>query len=105
MSWLEHHQQAEQLASEADITEFRARNLYRQAAEAEARALKEVKPEHHRTRGITAVSAAALYLKAGRPRTACAFAQDILARPARLPEFAKAQLREIIAAAQRADAD
>lgn len=101
MSWLEHHQQAEHLADAAMIADHRgqprlARILYRRAAMAEIRALAEVKPEHHRTRGITAVSAAACYLKGGQLKAAIRFAQRALHGHRPLPQFARRQLQEII---------
>ena len=106
MSWLEHHKQAEALADEAMIAAHRgqprlSRILYRRAAMAEIRALAEVKPEHHRTRGITAVSAAACYLKGGQFKATIQFAQRALRGARPLPQFARHQLQEIIAAASQ----
>ena len=106
MSWQEHHQQAEHLADGTTIAAHRgqtplSRMLHRRAAMAEIRDLAEVKPEHLRTRGITAVSAAACYLKGGQNRQAAQFAQRALHGPQPLPQFARHQLQEIIIAARQ----
>ena len=68
MSWAELHQTSERLAAEAQglalTATDRARALYAEAAKAEAAALMEVNIGKIRTRGVTAVSAVALWFKA-----------------------------------------
>ena len=71
MSWNEHHSESEKLASEAELVSRsgnrqEAEQLYAEAAAAEARALADLTPEKQRTIGITAISAVALWYKAGR---------------------------------------
>ena len=70
MTWAEHHAESERLAIEAQLAlkarnSLQAINLYRQAAEAERRALDQIDVSKVRTRGVTAVSAVALWFKAG----------------------------------------
>ena len=103
MSWLRHHREAERLAQEAELavhngSHDRARRM-RRAAAAEERALAAVTPGTPRTLGITAVSAAALHLKAGEPERAARLAQALLDRGEPLPEFAQIRLLEISAEA------
>jgi hypothetical protein len=97
MSWDLHHTESERLAQEAqgngDVA--RARELYRRAAEAEARALVALDPAKSRTRAITAVSALSLWLKAGCLEMVETKGQELLADGS-LPEFAQAQIREIV---------
>ena len=70
MTWIEHHRESEQYASEAEIyarlgDEPNALAMYKKAAAAEKKALQEVNTtEKSRTYGITALSAVALYYKA-----------------------------------------
>lgn len=100
MSWNEHHSESEKLASEAELA-FRSGNrkaaeqLYAEAAAAEARALADLTPEKQRTIGITAVSAVALWYKAGRYREAKNVAYHTLASQ-RLPVFAEHQLQQLL---------
>lgn len=100
MTWLEHHQQSEKLASSADVARFKgerelATHLYGQAAEAEVRAIDALEPSKLRTLGITAVSAVALYYKATHfltaEKTACRFL-----RLDNLPDFARRQIRDLL---------
>jgi hypothetical protein len=68
MTWLEHHQESERLAAEAEVASragdrSRAAGLYAQAAAAEARALDALDPAKARTLGISAVSAVSLYFR------------------------------------------
>ena len=69
MTWADFHTQSEQLAIAAQLA-MRARNtghaldLYGQAAAAERLALDQLDESKVRTRGITAVSAVALWFKA-----------------------------------------
>jgi hypothetical protein len=70
MSWHEHHTKSEHLASEAEaafraMQHSQAKELYRQAAEAEAAALAEIDMDKKRTVSITVVSSISLYYKSG----------------------------------------
>ena len=96
--WSKIHRLAELSASRADILERAglagdAREFRSAAAHFEELALAEVAPGKDRTRGITAVSAAALWLKAGRPVDARRVADNALA--ADLPEFHRRRLADI----------
>lgn len=100
MTWADYHSLSEQLASEAemisragDITIALAR--YRQAAEAEERALNALAPEKMRTLGITAVSAASLWFMARDFARAQQVAYAWLGRGS-LPPFAVAQMRDLL---------
>ena len=100
MSWDQHHSHSERLAAEGEEAarsgnRASAEELYRQAAEAEAAALDDVDPEKPRTRGITAVSAIALWYKAHDLFRAEQLAHRCLAG-GDLPEFAKSQIRELL---------
>lgn len=100
MTWIEHHEKSERLAADAELAELRgdralAVNLYDKAAQAERQALADLDHSKRRTLGITAVSAASLYLKAGKLETAETIALDCL-RQCNLPEFAISELRLII---------
>ena len=100
MSWAIHHAQSEELASQAEAAlrngdRDGALEIYRLAARAEERALDALDPGKTRTLGITVVSAASLWFKAHEwkqaERVACRWiAADLL------PDFAIAQLEEII---------
>jgi glycine cleavage system regulatory protein/CheY-like chemotaxis protein len=100
MSWERHHYESERLASAAETAVRRgdgrrASELYKLAAESEKRALNEIDPSKLRTLGVTAVSAAALYYKAGEYETAYQIAQRWLYQDS-FPSFAREQLREIL---------
>ena len=99
MTWLEHHEQSERFASDAQIASHHgdralAQQLYANAAKAEEQALREVDPAKSRTYGITAVSAVALRYKAGQNAAAGALAQRCLASDT-LPGFARRQLDDL----------
>lgn len=99
MSWLHYHETAETLAAAAQIAAWRgetrkSQELYRQAAQAEAKALERTGRDKPRTKGITAVSAAALYLKAGEKAAALDLTKKCLATE-ELTGFARDQLREL----------
>ncbi len=102
MTWIESHMASEKSAMEAEKT-FRAgdaanaRLLYELAAEAEERALAAVDSAKVRTRGITAVSAVALWFKAAVFQRAELLAYSMLADPL-LPDFAKLELRTLVQA-------
>jgi|GEM_PF-2156026 len=100
MSWNSHHSESERFASDAEVRakqgdRFGAIELYRLAAEAEVRALAGVDRSKTRTLGVTAVSAAALYYKAGEHEAAKKIAQQWLDDHS-LPVFASEQLRNIL---------
>jgi hypothetical protein len=100
MSWAEHHKQSESYANEADTALIkgeseRASKLYCLAAEAEAEALEVLDPSKVRTLGITAVSAVALWHKAGEFQRSKKFAELWLTHNA-LPPFAVNQIQTLL---------
>lgn len=100
MSWDLHHSESERFASTAETAarhgeHNRAVELYKLAAEAEARALNDVDPKKARTLGVTAVSVAALYYKAGEHEVAKDIAQKWLDYDD-IPDFASKQLGDIL---------
>lgn len=100
MTWLEHHSKSERLAADAELATHRgessrAQDLHAQAAQAEERALQDLKPSKSRTLGISAVSAVSLYYKAGQLATDEAVAYRWLTSK-QLPEFAGEQLRGLL---------
>jgi hypothetical protein len=102
---LDAHRQAEVLMGRADtlVAEGRAaeaRDLYTQAAELEAKALESIPATRPRTRGIIAVSAVALYRRGGAIDEVTRHARRYLAERG-LPEFARAQLAELLDDARR----
>lgn len=102
MTWADLHGESERLAIEAQLA-LRARNagqaieLYKRAAEIERRALDQLDVSKTRTRGITAVSAVALWFKAGEYVFAEQLAHSMLADP-HIPEFAREELRNLVQA-------
>jgi Pentapeptide repeats (8 copies) len=105
MSWAEYHKQSEFYADEADAALLRgeaekATRLYCLAAEAEASALELLDPSKIRTLGITAVSATALWHKAGEYQSSKQFAEQWLTHHA-LPSFAVDQLQELLIESNR----
>jgi len=102
MTWAELHSQSERLAIEAHVAlksrdTRRALDLYRQAADFEARALTLVDPSKVRTRGITAVSAVALWFKAEEYGRAEQLAYSMLADSS-IASFAVEELRNLVQA-------
>lgn len=100
MTWAAYHSESERLAGQAELAahsghENDAIDQYRKAAEAEERALQVLSPDKQRTFGITAVSAASLWLMAREYNRAEQIAYNCLSSR-RLPEFATAQLRELL---------
>ena len=100
MTWLEHHRQSEQYASDAEVAIRRgecnrAQDLYEKAAQAEEQALRKLDPAKSRTYGISTVSVVSLYFKADQRRTAESLAHRYLASEY-LPDFASDQLRELL---------
>lgn len=101
MTWAEHHETSEKLASEAEFervsgNQERAQELYAQAAEAELRALDDLDPQKTRTLGITAVSAVALFLRAKAYARAEQEAYRWLSRAEELPSFAYSDLQSLL---------
>lgn len=100
MPWADHHRTSEKAAERAELTRRtgdpqRALELYREAAAAERRALDELPEGKPRTLGITAVSAVALAYKGRDFAGAEKLAHQLLVS-APLPDFAAAQLRELL---------
>lgn len=102
MTWAELHAESERLAIEAQLAS-RTRNpehalaLYKRAAESERKALNQLDVSKVRTRGITAVSAVALWFKASEYALAEQLAYSMLADP-HIPEFAREELRNLVQA-------
>ena len=102
MTWAELHSESERIAIEAQLA-LRARNagqaieLYRRAAEIERRALDQLDVSKTRTRGITAVSAVALWFKAGEYVLAEQLAHSMLADQ-HIPDFSREELRNLVQA-------
>ncbi len=102
MTWIEFHTASETAAIKAEEA-FRggdaanAKLLYELAAESEQRALAAVDSAKTRTRGITAVSAVALWYKAAAFERAEQLAHSMLADPL-LPDFARVELRALVQA-------
>ena len=102
MTWAELHTESERLAIEAHLAlkshnTGKAFDLYRQAAEIERRALDILDVSKVRTRGITAVSAIALWFKAGEYIQAEQLAYSMLADP-HIPDFAREDMRNLVQA-------
>ena len=102
MTWVDLHVESEWLAIEAQLA-FKSRNtvqaidLYRQAAEVEQKALAQIDISKVRTRGITSVSAVALWFKAGEYEHAEQLAYLMLA-DSNMPDFARGDLRDLVQA-------
>ena len=100
MSWDLYHSRSERLAAEAEAARRagdrgRAESLYQEAAIAEAEAFDQLPSNKQRSRGITAVSAVALWYKGGEYVTAERLAYRYLSS-GQLSSFAEAQLRELL---------
>lgn len=101
MSWSKWHAESEGLASQAELEIRRrdlvaARALYAKAAEAENQALLAIDPGKPRTLGITAVSAASLWFKAGAFKKSAQLCHLMLSGD--MPDFASAQLQALVQA-------
>jgi hypothetical protein len=102
MTWAILHAKSEALAIEASIANksrdaARAQDLYRSAAQFEKQALSLLDASKTRTRGITAVSAVALWFKGGEYAQAEQIAHAALA-DATMPDFARQELRNLVQA-------
>jgi len=87
------HRIAENAASEAEMLIRQAKSRYHEAAIAEEEALGFVQiEEKSKTYGITAVSAVALYVKAGCPDHALRLGKQALSQVG-LPDFAKNEIQ------------
>src|SRR5687768_9329240 len=100
MTWAEWHTASERLAVAAEAARRdgnvdEARRLYLAAADAEARALADADHSKQRTLGVTAVSAVALWYKAGRYEEALRLAHQSLGG-SDLPPFAVDQLELLV---------
>jgi hypothetical protein len=105
MTWAKHHSDSEGLAGRAESAvrsgcAEEARRLYALAADAEDRGLAALDGSKSKTIGVSAVSAAWLWYRAGLTERAEQSAQRSLTN-AGLPEFARAQLRELLGAGDR----
>lgn len=100
MSWALHHSQSESLAAAAHEARAvadakRAAELFEQAARAEENAFDALGPDKPRTMGIMAISAAALWYKAGKLNFAAQLAHRASAKQG-MPVFALQELRELL---------
>lgn len=100
MSWLKHHSNSEEFASQAEALLKKddvddALILYRHAAESEALAIEKLDHSKKRTLGITVVSAASLWFKAKELRQAERMACKWLASDS-FPNFAIEELQSIL---------
>ena len=108
MSWDRHHSASERLAADAEMASragdfSRATDLYRRAASEETAAFDALEKDKNRTRGITAVSATALWYKA-HDYTSTELLVYRLLGDGLLPVFAQVQLRTLLQAAWTAGA-
>ncbi|WHZ25290.1 MAG: hypothetical protein OJF51_000085 [Nitrospira sp.] len=102
MTWADLHAESERFAIEAQLAlkahnASRAVELYKRAADSEQQALDQLDPSKTRTRGITGVSAVALWFKAHEYVLAERLAHSLLADP-QVPEFAREGLRNLVQA-------
>jgi hypothetical protein len=100
VTWLSWHEISERRASEAHAAArvgdlSRAMRLFREAAEAECKALDDLDSSKARTYGITAVSAVSLWFKSESLAEAEKTAIRVLGS-GNLPAFATGQLRELV---------
>lgn len=100
MSWNEYHSRSEKLVVEAESLRRsgdngRAFEAYCKAAKEESLAFDALEPEKVRTRGITAVSAVALWYK-GHDYTSAEQAAYRCLSAGSLPAFAESELRNLL---------
>jgi len=98
-TWKDAHAESEELAAHAELAlrsqhHIRAKTLYRKAALAEEGAYYLLVGSKRITRGITAVSATALWYKSGDYVETNRVAEHFLEQ--NLPDFAQAQLRNLL---------
>jgi hypothetical protein len=101
VSWSDHHSLSEKLAVDAELARrsgqiVLAESLYRKSAIEEVAALEALESDKARTRGITAVSAVALWYKGREFSYAERLAHRCLG--VELPAFAEIQLRDLLSA-------
>ena len=101
-TWEVLHAKSEALAIEASIANKNrdaaiAQDFYKRAARFENEAFNILDASKTRTRGITAVSAAALWFKGGEYAQAAQIAHVALA-DATMPDFARQELRNLMQA-------
>jgi len=102
MTWIELHTASEKAALEAEEASrggnlAQAKLLYEKAADFEQQALAEVDGEKTRTRGITAISAVALWYKAAALDRAEQLAHSLLADRS-IPAFVRTDLQSLVQA-------
>jgi hypothetical protein len=102
MTWADLHAESERFAIEAQLAlrqhnTSRAIEMYKRAAEIEEQAFHQLNPLKTRTRGITAVSAVALWFKAREYVLAEHLAYSILADKD-IPDFARDDMRNLVQA-------
>ena len=97
--WIEHHRTSEAAASHAEMCMRDARYHYARAAEAEEQALAALDDTRARTYGITAVSAAALNVKARQSDRAKRIIDEALAC-SWLPDYSANDLRKMMPVVQ-----
>ncbi len=102
MSWNEYHRDSEAAAIEAERLlrsgdKSAAAKYYAQAANLEQMAVRAIDPSKARTKGITAVSAVALWYKAAEYEKAEQLAYAMLADNS-VPAFARIDLRNLVQA-------
>ena len=100
MTWNEYHSRSERYASDAQMAQIsrdfdRAKHFYGLAAEQEELALSALDPSKARTLGITAVSAAALWYKAGEFEKARELS-SLWLKTGLLPPFAEAEIQDLL---------
>lgn len=99
MTWNDHHSNSERLSADAELSRrsgdnAKAVELYRESAGEELLAFDALDLNKTRTRGVTAVSAVALFYKAQEYVQAERLAYRLLAGD--LPSFASEQLRNLL---------
>lgn len=103
MGWLDHHREGESLAATADRLiregDHRGARVYiARAAQSERQALHHVHQDEVRTRGVLALRATLLSMKAGEFEASIEVANGALAEPY-LPLELRQQLYELVRAA------
>jgi len=99
MTWNDHHSNSERLSASAELSRrsgntAKAVELYRESAGEELLAFEALGPDKTRARGITGVSAVALFYKGQEYTRAEQLAYRLLASD--LPSFTTDQLRNLL---------